>query len=315
MVMAHTLVPGLVRRGAVVEFLAPAATHGLAWRMPDVTVVHELNVGHGAFGLRERLEAASRLQPRRIDWAIVLPNSWKSALAPFLAGIPRRTGFTGEARYGLLNDMRKLDVRKLPRQVDRFAFLAGVAPSNPRLESSASSGIDLLRRFGLDLGSRDLVALCPGAEYGPSKRWPAERFAELARRLTDAGAAVCILGSARDAALGARIAECSPALDLTGQTRLVEVVDILSVASAAVANDSGLMHVSAALRVPVAVVYGSTTPAFTPPLSPSAVAIGHDLPCRPCFKRECPLGHSACLNRTSAERVLGVLNELGVRKS
>ena len=124
--MANALVPGLARRGAVIDFLVPPTTHDIARRMPDVTTVYELNVAHGALGLRERVEVAARLRQRRFDWAIVLPNSWKSALAPFLAGIPRRTGFTGEARFGLLNDRRKLDVQSLPRQVDRFASLANV---------------------------------------------------------------------------------------------------------------------------------------------------------------------------------------------
>ncbi len=312
MVMAHTLVPGLVRRGAVVEFLAPPATAALARRMPGVTVVHDLNVGHGELGLGERVAAARRLQQRGFDWSIVLPNSWKSALPPFLAGIPRRTGFTGEARFGLLNDHRKLDVRNLPRQVDRFASLANVEPSNPRLEANPSRGEERLRRFGLDLGSRTLVALCPGADHGPSKRWPAEHFAELARRLAATGAAVCVLGSVRDAELGASIAARSPALDLAGKTRLDEVVDVLSIAGAAVTNDSGLMHVAAALGVPVAAVYGSTTPAFTPPLSTRAVAIGEELPCRPCFKRACPLGHLACLTTISARRVMAALLDLGV---
>lgn len=311
MVMANALVPGLARRGAVVDFLVPPTTHDIARRMPDVTTVYELNVAHGALGLRERVEVAARLRQRRFDWAIVLPNSWKSALAPFLAGIPRRTGFTGEARFGLLNDRRKLDVQNLPRQVDRFASLANVAPSNPRLDANQSSGEGLLRRFGLELDSRPLVALCPGAEYGPSKRWPAERFADLARRLADAGAVVCALGSVRDTELGAAIARCSPAFDLTGKTRLCEVVDILSLASAAVTNDSGLMHVAAALDVPVVGIYGSTTAAFTPPLSARAVTIGQDLPCRPCFKRECPLGHLACLTITSTQQVMDALHELG----
>ena len=310
--MAHTLVPGLVRRGAVVEFLAPPATAALARRMPGVTAVHDLNVDHGGFGLGERVEVARRLRRHGFDWSIVLPNSWKSALAPFLAGIPRRTGFTGEARFGLLNDRRRLDVRNLPRQVDRFASLADVEPSNPRLDASPSAGMEFLRRFGLNRGGAALVALCPGAEYGPSKRWPAERFAELARRLAGAGSAVCVLGGLRDREYGAAIAERSPALDLTGRTRLFEAVDILSASSAAVTNDSGLMHVAAAVGVPVAAVYGSTTPGLTPPLSARAVAIGQELPCRPCFKRECPLGHLACLTNTPARRAMDALRELGV---
>lgn len=309
MVMAHTLVPGLVRRGAVVEFLAPPATSDLARRMPGVSAVHDLNVGHGALGLSQRADAARRLKARRFDWAIVLPNSFKSAIAPFLAGITRRTGFTGEARYGLLNDRRRLDPGNLPRLVDRFATLADVAPENPRLRADPARCEALRAEF--DLPGDTPIALCPGAEYGPSKRWPAERFAELARRLVSKGATVFILGSARDTELGRSIARCSQALDLTGKTGLLDAVDLLSAASAAVTNDSGLMHVAAALGVPVAGIYGSTTPAFTPPLSTRSLAIGHDLPCRPCFRRECPLGHRACLTNTSTDRVMDALGALG----
>ena len=311
MVMAHTLVPGLVRRGAVVEFLAPPATGDLARRMPGVSAVHDLNVGRGTLGLRERADAASRLRRRGFDWAIVLPNSLKSAIVPFVAGIPRRTGFIGELRYGLLNDRHRLDTESLPRLVDRFASLAGVAPGNPRLQPDPSRREALCAEFGLR-SEQTLIALCPGAEYGSSKRWPAERFADLARRLASRGAVVFILGNARDGELGRSIAGCSPALDLTGKTDLLDAVDILSAASAAVTNDSGLMHVAAALGVPVAGIYGSTTPAFTPPLSTRSLAIGHDLPCRPCFRRECPLGHRACLANTSANRVMDALRELGV---
>ena len=311
MVMAHALVPGLVRRGAVVEFLAPPATGDLARRMPGVSAVHDLKVDHGELGLGERMRVARRLRGRGFDRAIVLPNSFKSALVPFLAGIPRRTGFTGEARAGFVNDRRKLRVRDLPRQVDRFAALADVEPVPPRLCADPANRAALLGRFGL--GARgDLVALCPGAEYGSSKRWPRERFAELAKRLATAGAAVCVLGSVRDAELEAAVAGGSPTLDLTGKTGLLDAVDILSASCVAVTNDSGLMHVAAALGVPLVAIYGSTTPAFTPPLSDRAVAIGQDLPCRPCFKRECPLGHRACLNNTTVERVLGEIDQLGV---
>ena len=308
--MAHTLVPGLVQRGSVVEFLAPPATGDLARRMPGVSTVHDLNVGHGTLGLGERAAAAGRLRRRGFDWAIVLPNSLKSAIVPCLAGIPRRTGFIGELRYGLINDLHRLNTEALPRLVDRFASLADVAPERPRLQPDPGRREALCAKFGLRL-EHTLIALCPGADYGPSKRWPAERFAELARRLASKGAVVFILGSARDAVLGRAIARCSSALDLTGKTGLLDAVDVLSAASAAVTNDSGLMHVAAALGVPVAGIYGSTTPAFTPPLADRALAIGHELPCRPCFRRECPFGHRACLANTSVDRVLVALDALG----
>ena len=310
MVMAHTLVPGLVRGGAVIHFLAPPRPAALAKRMPDVAAVHTLKVSRGEFGMGERWRKARRLAHAGFDWAIVLPNSFKSALVPLFAAIGRRTGFTGEARYGLLNDRRDLDAGRWPRLVDRFAALAEVEPEVPRLRPDPVRRRELVRTFGL-ADDRPVIALCPGAAYGPSKRWPAERFATVARRVASTGAEVWVLGSARDAALATVIGNCSPAINLAGKTSLLDAVDLLSAASAAVTNDSGLMHVAAALGVPVAAIYGSTTPAFTPPLSSRAVAIGHDLPCRPCFRRECPLGHLACLRNTSVDRVLGALTELG----
>ncbi len=311
MVMAHTLVPGLVRRGAVVEFLAPPSTADLARRMPGVSAVHELNLGHGDLGLGERVRVARRLRRRGFDQAIVLPNSFKSAIVPFLAGIPRRRGFTGEARVGVLTERRRLDTATLPRLVDRFAALADVEPEPPRLQADPVRRKALLAKYGL--GPDDvLVAVCPGAEYGPSKRWPAERYSGLARCLTATGAVVWVVGNTRDSASGELIGRGSAALDLTGKTDLLDAVDILSAADVVVSNDSGLMHVAAALGVRVVAIYGSTTPTFTPPLSRRAVAIGHDLPCRPCFRRECPLGHGDCLAKTSVADVLHAIEELGV---
>ena len=310
MVMAHGLVSGLVERGSTVHFLAPRATVDLAKRMPGVAVVHTLAVRRGRVDLLERNAAARRLRDVGFDQAIVLPNSFKSALPPWFAGIPRRTGFTGEARFGLLNDRRSLDAERWPRLVDRFAALADVAPSPPRLRFDPERRRQLLDKHGLAT-DRPVVALCPGAEYGAAKRWPAEHFAVLARRVAAAGATVWLLGSERDRDPAAEIARGAKVCNLAGKTALLDAVDLLSAASAVVANDSGLMHVAAALGVPVAALYGSTTPAFTPPLSDKAVVIEQDgLACRPCFRRECPLGHLACLRKISAERVFETLTQL-----
>ena len=309
--MAHAMVPGMAAHGDAVHFLAPSATAPLATRMAGVASVQRIRTNHGALGLGERLRTGRRLRRMGFDQAIVLPGSFKSALTPLFAGIPRRTGWRGEFRYGVLNDVRKLDASRWPRLVDRFAALAGVAPATPRLAADPAARERLLAKHGLRTDG-PVVALCPGAEYGPAKRWPAEHFAALARRCAEAGAEVWIVGSANEAALGDAIRASSGrvAVNLAGRTSLLEAVDLLSAASAVVSNDSGLLHVAAALDVPVAAVYGSTSPDFTPPLGPRAVALQRELGCRPCFRRECPLGHTDCLRGLAPAEVLAALGKL-----
>ena len=310
MVMAHSLVPGLVKEGAEVDFLAPAATASLATRMPGVAAVHRIETEHGRLGLAVRRAAAASLKPLGFEQAIVLPNSFKSALTPALAGIPRRSGFLGEWRFGLLNDRRVLHKERLPRMVDRFGALADVAPATPRLRADVEAQRLLLARHNLAT-SQPVVALCPGADYGAAKRWPVEHFGKLARRCADAGAEVWVFGGVNDAPAAAAIAAASSAIDLAGRTSLLDAVDLLAAASAVVCNDSGLMHVAAALDVPLVALYGSTSPTFTPPLSQRTEIVERQLDCRPCFQRECPLGHLACLRDIPAAPVFDALQRLG----
>ena len=311
LVMSHTLVPGLCARGSTVHYLAPVALAELATRMPGVEAVHTIDARRGGLGLDERYRAGARIRSQDFDQAIILPNSFKSALLPLFAGIPVRTGFTGELRYGVLSDRRTLDVERLPRMVDRFAALADVVPARPRLRADEARRLRLLDQYGLDAGG-PVVALCPGAEYGPSKRWPAERFVELARRCAASGIAVWLLGGERDLETASAFAGCDGLVDLVGRTSLNDVVDLLSGVDAAVTNDSGLMHVAAAVGVPVVAVFGSTTPAFTPPLSSRAVVVSRDLDCRPCHRRTCPLGHLACLTGISVDTVFAALIDVGI---
>lgn len=290
-----------------IHVLAPAWSAPLLARMPEVAGVIENPFPHGAFDWAGRQALGRRLRTAGFHAAYVLPNSWKSALVPWFAGIPERIGYHGEMRFGLLN--RRLPNSALPRLVDRYAALAGEFPDptpHPRLVSTPEQQHAARSALGLPQQAAPLI-LCPGAEYGPAKRWPTHHYAALARRVK---APVWIVGSAKDADIGAEIARLSEgaALDLCGRTTLEQAIDLLAGARAVVTNDSGLMHVAAALDRPLVALYGSSSPAYTPPLSARATILSLGLDCSPCFKRECPLGHLRCLEDIRPERVLDVLN-------
>jgi heptosyltransferase-2 len=318
MVMAQSLFMVLKEQfpDLLIDVLAPGWSAPLLARMPEVNAAIEMPLGHGALQLVARYRLGKSLRSVAYDWAIVLPNSWKSALVPFWAHIPRRTGFIGEQRYGLLNDRRKLDKKRLARTVQRFVALgqvhdADVLPDcpNPALSVEGKQTRHTAEKFGLD-ADRPILALAPGAEYGPAKRWPAEYFAEVAVALERQGFQIIILGSERDQEPAAKIAGHSGAVDLTGKTSLGEVVDLLSLAAITVTNDSGLMHVAAATGSGVVAIYGSSDPEFTPPMTERARILRLGLECSPCFKRECPLGHTACLVELRPELVINAVEEL-----
>jgi heptosyltransferase-2 len=298
--------------GATLDVVAPAWTAPVIARMPEVDRVIPTRFQHGELALGARWRLARQLRGR-YDAAWVLPNSLKSALLPFLAGIPRRVGFLGEQRRVVLNVVHRLDDARLPLMVDRYAQLA-VAPGEPVPQPLPRTALTVdpttrdatLARLGLD-ASRPIVAFCPGAEYGPAKRWPADRFASLAQQLTERGAQVWLFGSAKDQPAAAAILAAAPAAritDLCGRTDLAAAIDLLSMAHAVVANDSGLMHVAAALGRPLVALYGSSSPAHTPPLDPRARLVWLRLDCSPCYARECPLGHFRCMREIAPERVL-----------
>jgi heptosyltransferase-2 len=316
MVMAHTLVQVLTRRwpAAEIHVLAPPATLPLAQRMAEVVSSQVLALGHGELGLRRRWAVARGLRDAGFDQAIVLPNTLKSALVPVLARIPLRTGWHGEGRYGLLNDRRRLDVRRHALMVERFMALglpAGdVLPRPypvPALTVDSEHRTRLLESLALTAKDGVLV-LCPGAEFGPAKRWPAAHYAEVARFGARQGRQVWLLGSPGEREACEQIRALAPqALNLAGRTRLLDAVDLLSAAAVVVCNDSGLMHVAGAVGVPVVAVFGSTSPAFTPPLGERARVVRLELPCSPCFQRTCPLGHRRCLEDLSPTRVIEAL--------
>lgn len=316
MVMAQALFMRLRERHpqAAIDVLAPGWSLPILARMPEVRAGIELPLGHGDFGFGERRRIGHGLRGKAYAQAIVLPGSWKSALTPYFARIPRRTGYRREFRYGLLNDLRTLDKTILPTTVQQFLALAeegGVtqAPSipQPRLRAEPQRIEALRQQFGLD-PHKPAVALMPGAEYGPAKRWPPEYFAELSGRLVAAGHQVWVLGSAKEKELGAAIAQGRADIhDLSGRTRLADVVDLLAAAGVAVSNDSGLMHVAAAVGTRLVAIYGSSSPKMTPPLSKDAQVLYLDLDCSPCFQRTCPLGHLNCLRQITPAQVFATL--------
>jgi heptosyltransferase II len=295
----------------LIDVLAPIWTADLLRALPEVhqTIVNPF--GHGALDLKGRYQLGLQLRAAQYDQAIVLPNSLKSALVPFFARIPQRIGFVGEMRYGLLNDARKLDKTVLPLMVERFAQLAeapnGKIPrplANPKLSVSAAQRDATLAKLGLTL-DQPVAVFCPGAEYGPAKRWPVAYFAETAQRLHDQGFAVWLIGSAKDHDVAEQIVALGnpDTRNMCGSTDLTDAIALLSCAQLVISNDSGLMHLAAALDRPMLALFGSSSPQFTPPLSAEATIVKLDIKCSPCFKRECPLGHFNCMNHLTPDRV------------
>lgn len=321
MMMAQSLFKVIKQRSPYlsIDVLAPSWSGPLLRHMPEIRQAIELPVGHGtlALGLRRRL--ARSLLGAGYQQAIVLPNSFKSALIPWWARIPRRTGYLGELRYGLLNDRRAVDAQRLPRTVERYVAL-GLEPEEPfpdhypqpRLEVDATLATATLSQFGLPRGDQPVLALCPGAAYGPAKRWPAPYFGAVAKAMLDQGWGVWVLGSDADRTSAAAVCDAagSRCVDLAGRTTLEQTIDLLQRADAVVTNDSGLMHVAAGLNRRVVAIYGSSDPAFTPPLSPLSRVEHLGLSCSPCFARECRFGHTRCLTDLLPDRVIEALQRV-----
>ena len=311
-IISQPLLTLLARRDPTprIDVLAPSWVAPVYARMPEAGEVIDSPFAHRELAWSRRRGVAKALRARGYAQAIILPNSLKSALVPWLAGIKVRTGYTGEQRHGLVNDRRRLDAARLPRLVDRFAALAlpdGEAlPTllpDPALSIDPTQQAAALARLGLVI-DRPVTALCPGAEFGPAKRWPTAYYAEIADRALGAGRQVWIFGSPKDAEFGSAIADAAPgAVDLCGKTNLSEAIDLLALADVVLTNDSGLMHVATAVGCRVVALFGSSTPAYTPPLSRRAKTISLELECSPCFQRTCPLGHMNCLNQLKPQQV------------
>ena len=294
--MAQPLLARLTQSGATIDVLAPEWVAPVLHRMPEVDEVIAAPLRHGALQLGERWRLGRSLKGRGYEAAYVLPNSWKSALVPFFAGIPKRIGYAGEMRYGLLNSTQKSVNAPMPLHYARLAGGPDTPLGSPQLSVWEEEIRETRRRFGIE---GEYTVLCPGAEYGPAKRWP--YFRDLAARL---GTAVVLLGSRNDEPAVAGI----PGKNLVGKTSLDEAIRLIAGAAAVVSNDSGLMHVAAALGRPQVALFGSSSPEHTPPVSAAARVLWLKLECSPCFERECPLGHFRCMKEISVEQVLAAMD-------
>lgn len=319
MVMAQSLFRALKddNPDVIIDVLAMDWTRPLLQRMPEVNEAVSMPITHGTFGWKVRKQLAKELAQKGYDQAIVLPNSWKSALIPWFAGIPVRTGWRGEMRYGLLNDIRTLDKAALPMMVQRFVSLAYPASQShaapcyqaPLMQAEL---INADVTPALTPGQKRLI-LCPGAEFGPAKQWPSEHYAAVANHFLDEGWQIVVLGSKADQTTAHDIAKHISAshlkqfFNLSGQTKLEEAIDLLGTADCVVSNDSGLMHIAAALQRPLVALYGPTSPSFTPPLANNARLLQIDVDCGPCFQRICPEGHHRCMQDLTVNRVTDLI--------
>lgn len=325
MVLAHSLFQTLKTQqpNVIIDVAAPPWTLPLLARMPEVNRGIALPFKHGQLALVERINFGRQLKNKGYTQSITLVNSLKSAILPFAAGIPQRTGFLGEFRYGLLNDIRPLDKTKLPRTVDRFVALGidknqvtqTLAPTqnstpNPRLLADRDNALQALAQLGQNVPSAKILGLCPGAEYGEAKRWPAGYYAEVANTALSYGWQVWLFGSDKDVTVTQQINQLTKdrCLDLGGKTKLGVAIDLMSLCDTLISNDSGLMHVAAALDKKVIAIYGSSDPYHTPPMHPQAVVEYLGLSCSPCFKRLCPLteadAHLACLKQLTPQSIM-----------
>mgnify|MGYP003347083732 FL=1 len=293
----------------------------------EVNHVIEANFQHKQlqWGLRKQL--ANDLRLRGYQACFILPNSLKSALIPWMANIPFRIGYRGELRFGLINiALNNPSKINRPPMVEHYLALSQLLSDEetlaaktltPKLNVSSSAKQSIDKKLSdANIDSKSVFIFCPGAEYGPTKRWPASHFAELATHLAQElpNANIILLGSKSDHELAEAILQQSQDSvkihNWCGNTSLDEAIALIGMAKAVVSNDSGLMHIAAALKTPQIAIFGSSDPAHTPPLSENAKVIWLNLPCSPCHKKECPLGHLKCLNDILPQQVLATLNTL-----
>ncbi len=321
MVMTHSLVQLLKINDplATIDVFALPNLHPLIKRMPEVTNILTSHFMGGDIKLWQRFSMGSTIKKNGYDQAYLIPNSFKSALIPFFAKIPRITGYLGEQRQLLINDARILDKEKLRTMVERFSYL-GCSKNTalpkllplPKLRTLPNELAATMEHLAIAVPAKPILALCPGTEQ-KSKRWPEKYFAEVALAKKKQGWDIWIFGGKKEELLANTIQKCSGeiCLNLCGKTNLAEATDLLSLAKVVVANDSGLMHLASAVHRPVVAIYGPTSPTLAPPLSNNATrSLSLNLSCAPCGKKICPLGHNNCLYQLKPTAVINAIDEI-----
>ncbi len=318
MVMAQALFKTLKQHhpDCVIDVVAPKWSLPILARMPEVRRGITVDAAHGEIAFVKRWRLGKKLRAEHYSHAIVIPRSWKSALIPYAAKVPVRTGYRGEMRYGLLNDIRALNKSVLKQTVQRYVAHAGENnPQNapailfPSLTMDKNNQQKKLKALNLK-PTKPVICFMPGAEYGPAKQWPIDYYRELAIKLVADGYQIWVMGSDKDSDAGDIISQPSPEtiINLCGKTQLADTVDLFACAESVVCNDSGLMHIAAATDVKVNVIYGSSTPKYTPPLTENAVIHYLELSCSPCFSRTCKFGHYQCLEKMTVDKIFTAIS-------
>lgn len=313
--------------GSKIDVLASNWVAPIYRACSEVHEVIEAKFEHKKLQWNLRKQLAKEIEAKNYQACFVLPNSFKSALIPWLANIPFRIGYRGELRFGLINlALDNPSKINRPPMVEHYLALSQLLKDDdslplgqliPRLNVSTSAKQSVEKKLqDANINSESIYAICPGAEYGPSKRWPTEHFTALAQKLItqNSNNQIILLGSKSDHSLGQEITsqakQASKIHNWCGNTSLDEAIALIGMSKALVSNDSGLMHIAAALKTPQIAIFGSSDPTHTPPLSDRAQIIWLNMPCSPCHKRECPLGHLRCLKDILPEQVLATLNTL-----
>jgi heptosyltransferase-2 len=321
-VMAEPLISQLKKNNpdSQIDVLATPWVASIMKAIPAVDQIITADFQHGSLQWQERKVLAKQLVLSAYTHAYVLPNSFKSALIPWLAKIPQRIGYQGEMRWGLINEALKNPSRshRPPMSSHYFALSGNTFSEIPQPHLSLPDAIITESQQALQKiqAHQHLFVLCPGAEYGPAKQWPIEHFGQLAKNIieTKENSLVLILGSKKEFSIGSDIARMSAypdkVINWCGQTSLEDAMAAISNAHTVISNDSGLMHIAAAFRRPQVAIFGSSDPRHTPPLSKLAAIHWLHLECSPCFKRVCPLSHLKCLVDIQAKDVLNSINQL-----
>lgn len=322
MVMAQSLFKLLHKKkqDLCLDVIAPEWVFPILKRMPEVNTPISLSSRHGKLDLWKRIKLGKHLKQRKYHEAIIIPRSFKSAIPSYFAGIKERSGFSHH--LGLVNRVesykktrKALFVRRyLALASDRAYTMAFKEIPKPTLSVDDENIVQWLQKTGLK--NKNYIVFAPGAEFGPSKQWRTEKFAQLADLISRKNLQICIIGSEKDKKVSRKIVTLSKEkniIDLSGKTSLTDVIDIMSAAKAVVSNDSGLMHIAAASQTSVVTIYGSTSPEYTPPLSMEgkhSQVIKSELDCSPCFDRECRFGHYHCVDKIEARMVYDKLSSL-----